>query len=401
MKKTVLMACGTILMTGLFLTSAAGEELQKGNPSKVVGYYHFNDSDLLLLANGTGYAVDSSSDDLLDGPHDFSVLFTGDDFIIETDESYTLFVKQKEKGRSESGGTYYAVYQDFEGLEEDGFDEGKQVRLGGYVFDNDYEVVEKTSLISFFGEDIAGGFGKVEGDGFPTPEEALGAYIEGLKDNDVDQMMAAFAVESFAENYNIVKTIERLRAYVPSVFYVPAVSDFSMRINTEQRRAEISRAIRNNYLVLTESKAILGDKAGYSIPVKEYETEADVNDPAQAMVDDLFVSDDSSILGSIDFREEFIDPRKLSDEYNQDTVRESMKRQLEANGGEDMVSVAAVFYCEEEPIFLCADAIQYEGRWYLYNLGGVIGSILGLDSNTFGMFPVKYDSEGILESALQ
>ena len=127
MKKTVLMACGTILMTGLFLTSAAGEELQKGNPSKVVGYYHSNDSDLLLLANGTGYAVDSSSDDLLDGPHDFSVLFAGDDFIIETDESYTLFVKQKEKGRSESGGTYYAVYQDFEGLEEDGFDEGKQV----------------------------------------------------------------------------------------------------------------------------------------------------------------------------------------------------------------------------------------------------------------------------------
>ena len=174
-----------------------------------------------------------------------------------------------------------------------------------------------------------------------------------------------------------------------------------MRINTEQRRAEISRAIRNNYLVLTESKAILGDKVGYSIPVKEYETEADVNDPAQAMVDDLFVSDDSSILGSIDFREEFIDPRKLSDEYNQDTVRESMKRQLEANGGEDMVSVAAVFYCEEEPIFLCADAIQYEGRWYLYNLGGVIGSILGLDSNTFGMFPVKYDNEGILEGALQ
>lgn len=401
MKKIVLMVLGTVLMTGILIASAAGEELQKGNPSKVAGYYHADDLDLLLLANGTGYSVDKDSDNLLDGPYDFSVLFAGDNFIIESDDSFVLFMKQKEKEKSESGGTYYAAYQEYEGLEEDGFDEGKQVRFGGYVFDNDYEVVERNSLISFFGEGITGGsYGKVEGAGYKTPEEALEAYIEGLKNNDVDQMLSAFAVESFAENYSIEKMIERLRAYMPTSGYVPTISDFSLRLNTEQRRAEISRALRNNYLVLTESKAILGDNAGYPIPLSDYETEADENEPARALADDLFISDDSSVLGSIEFREEFIDPAKLSDAYNKETVRETMERQMAQYGGQDMESVAALFYCEGEPVFLCADAIQYDGLWYLCSLGGTVSAILGMDANLSGMFPVKYDEEGVLKDAL-
>ena len=59
------------------------------------------------------------------------------------------------------------------------------------------------------------------------------------------------------------------------------------------------------------------------------------------------------------------------------------------------------FYCEEEPFLLCADAIQYDGRWYLCSLGGTLSSILGLDADTSGMFPGKYDKEGILEGVLE
>ena len=36
--------------------------------------------------------------------------------------------------------------------------------------------------------------------GFATPEAALTAYLEGLRNTDIDQMLSAFAIETFVEH---------------------------------------------------------------------------------------------------------------------------------------------------------------------------------------------------------
>ena len=43
---------------------------------------------------------------------------------------------------------------------------------------------------------------KTEGDGFASPEAAAAAYVEAFKNEDMDQMLSAFAVETFAANFD-------------------------------------------------------------------------------------------------------------------------------------------------------------------------------------------------------
>ena len=379
-----------VLVVGMMNLAAGAEELQESNPAKVAGYYHNEGADIIMLANGTAYSLEEGTESLLEGPIDYSVLCSGNDFILERKKSYSYFQLQEENGKTENGGHYYAVYTEYIGdVDEVGFKEGKQVNFEGYIFDNDYEVYERDSLMSFFGESVGSmGSGKMEGEGFDTPEQALETYIEGLKNNDVDQMIAAFAVETYVENYSLTKMVERLQSYQPVIGYIPSISDYSVRLNIEKRRSDITNAIRNQYLVLQGSKTVLGDNAYTSITMKDtYET-------AQELVDDLFVSDDTSILDSIEFKGEFISPSALSDLYDSENNQEIMKKQLAPFAGEDITSVAARFYCDGYPVLITADAIMYNGRWYLNSMSGNIGSLMGISSYLQGIIPLKYDEDG-------
>ena len=391
--KGLVLALLTALIPACTLSSAVmAENANEGNPAQIVGYYHSDEADILMLANGTGYTVDASSDHLLDGPYDFTVFFSGDDFVIAGDESYILFREQKEKGRSEGGGRYYAVYTDFLGMgSEIIFDEGKQVRFGDYIFDNDYTVYLRESLMTFFGENIGvGATGRMEGNGFDTPEDALGAYIEGLIDNSIEEMIAAYAVETYAENFSIVRMTERIGVYQPSYGFIPNISAYSMQLNVEKRRSDIITAIRNQYLVLQGSKTVLGEDAYRAIPLKDW------NDSAADLINDLFISDDAGILETIEFNGEFYDPGKLSKNYSAEQNRKYRRRQAEYMGAEDLVSVAAKFYSNTEPVVIMADAVRYDGRWYLSSMSGNIGSLLGLTHYVYGMLPLRYDEEGEL-----
>ena len=373
-------------------TAAMAGELNEGSPAMAVGYYHAEDSDIILLANGTGYSVDESSGSLLDGPFDFSVYYSGDDYMLAVEDSYTLFKEQKEKGKKENGGLYYAVYDEFVGMEgETEFYEGSQINFGGYIFGNDYVVYEKDPLMTFFGENIGvGATGRMEGNGFASPEDALGAYIQGMKDNDIDAMIAAFAVETYAENYSLIKMVERLGSFQPSIGYIPNISAYSIRLNIENRRSDITRAIRNHYLALQGSKTIIGEKAYSPVTIMgEYDSASD-------LLDNLFVSDDTGILDSIVFNDEFYDPALLSDHYSEERNRENLKKQMATIGAEDYTCVVAKFYSNGKPVVIMADAVKYDGRWYLCNMGGNIGALLGLSSYVYGMIPLQYDEEGYL-----
>ena len=102
----------------------------------------------------------------------------------------------------------------------------------------------------------------MEGEGADTPEDAVKIYLDGLAANDIDQMLSAFAVESYTENYSLAKEVEQLSAYTPAMKNLPPVSDFSRRINNETRRAQIMEWIRCHYLVITGSKAMDEENLG-------------------------------------------------------------------------------------------------------------------------------------------
>lgn len=155
---------------------------------------------------------------------------------------------------------------------------------------------------------------KMEGEGFFSPEEAAAAYISGLQENDISKMISAFAVETYAANYSLNQMVERLGTYMPSLGYIPPISEFSLQLNTEERRSAIVDAIKGHYLVLTGSGAVLGENAGIAVPLNEYSS-------SDKLLDSLFVSDDTPYLSQIRFEEEFIDPATLNPNYTSDIVQ--------------------------------------------------------------------------------
>ena len=54
-----------------------------------------------------------------------------------------------------------------------------------------------------------------ECEGFDTPEEAITAFCEALKEYDFEKALSTFALESYCENYDYAGFIERLRAFQP------------------------------------------------------------------------------------------------------------------------------------------------------------------------------------------
>ena len=378
----------TLLMAVCLTTvpmSVMAEELAELSPSKIAGYYHTEEVDILILANGKAFSVDTSSMELLRDAVSFTAYGNADDFIIEDNNEYALFSMQKDKGTTENGGTYYAVYEDYLGTEEEtDFQEGKHVKYGNYVFGNDYAVCERDSLNTFFGEVIGDGIsGRMEGDGFETPEDALGAYIEGLKANDINAMIAAFAVETLVENYSIVKMVDLMQSYNSAIPYLPNVSDYSTQLNVETRRAEIMESIRGQYLVLQGSKVAVGDSAYMPITLR------DTYDSASEMVDDLFVSDDTMVLGAIEFNKDYYDPDMLSDSYSSEDNRKLLEKRMAVYGAEDIAAAVTKFYSNGAPYVLMADTIKYNGRWYLNSMGGNIGAITGAPLYNYGLIPLQ------------
>lgn len=223
---------------------------------------------------------------------------------------------------------------------------------------------------------------KMEGDGFLTPRDALAAYIKGLQDNDIDEMISAFAVESVAVNYDLAKMVERTRAFMPSIGYIPNVNDLSTRINIENRRKTITDTIRFHYLALTESPLITENNYGQPITLSdEYES-------AQALVDTVFIPSNADLLGSIRFEGEFYSPALLSDHYMNMYNLENLKRQAEQAGAQGMTSVAAKFYCNDRPYLIAMDAVQYGTKWYLYSGIGNLANLLNIDAYKQGLMPL-------------
>ena len=378
------------------------EDLKEASPAKGAGYYHACNNeaseDILLFSNGTAYSISKGSTEL-EGPYDYVLYESGDDLVLSADEDRYVYLHwQKEKGKTENNGRYYAIYSNYVGHSgEVEWEEGRQIEYAGLVFDIGYDVYERESLTAFFGIDVTPvGNERIEGDGYDTPEEAFEAYIEGLQNNDIDQMMSAYAMESYVEYYSLADMINRQEAFMPSWGYVPNISDFSARLNLEKRRSDISASIRGQYLVLTRSKSLMEDNAGRVIPLK------DSYDSAEEMVEDLFTMDDSPYLSDIRFENEFIDPAEFTEYYMKEPNQMALQRRAAAMGAEEIVAVVGKFYCSGKPVLFMPDAVKLEGKWYLLNALGTIPMIMNMSTYTYGTlpFPDERTYERVLKGEL-
>ena len=223
-----------------------------------------------------------------------------------------------------------------------------------------------------------------EGSGFDSPEEAVSAYIQGWKNSDYAWMMAAFAVETYAANYDLNGTVERVGAYTPIMEFIPGISELSDEINIETRRSRISKIIKAHYLLLTQSKSMESTYAGTYRMLEDNET-------AEEMMADMFATDDSTYLSDITTDGVFIDPASLNEAYSSETNQAAIAKTAELAGADEVCSLLTTIRSAGAFYLLSMDTVRYGDRWYILEAGGNIGNLLGIPSDYMGLLPISED----------
>ena len=371
-------AAGIWLLQGMLVLA---DELPELEASEIAGYYYTADESILFLANGLAYTGFDS--ELRAAKTEIDVYGDSDNFII-TSQKYNqslYFSRQTEKD-----GVYFAIYNEYIGsVGEADFKEGKHIIVGDYIFGNDYEVAQQSPLFDFFGIESAdmSESGNVEGTGFASPEEAVTGFIGGLQKHNVKQMEAAFAVETYAENYDLEKMIEGIAAYTNSLGFVPNTSEFAIEINTGKRQEMVLDQIRNLYLTLIKAKTHYGERTEYAVPYHSSETSMD------EFMEETFPDNDRAF--EVIFEGKFISPEAVAQNYSSEKVQENMKNQSSYFKSDEIKSMVVLLEIDSEKYLLCMDVVLYGDKWYICNLSGTIGAVMGISRKNAGLYLMEDD----------
>ena len=216
---------------------------------------------------------------------------------------------------------------------------------------------------------------QMEGAGYDSPEEAVEAYLNYLKDGDLDGVISTFAVESYVDNYDMSAYFERVQVYRPflqsgaqlnGAFYFE--SDLSRELNIESRRAYILNGLYKQMLQIIICNADDEEFADEIYDAMMYATED------KGAVKDVmrFLSTDPE-LNSIE-----ID--RFHDEGDYDLYEEGIKmltKSLKKCWGSDIESVMVDLEIADEDYTLFMLCVCYDGKWYIAEFNNPVALTLG------------------------
>lgn len=215
----------------------------------------------------------------------------------------------------------------------------------------------------------------MEGSGYATPEQAAVAYLTALKRGDPDGMLAACAVETYADSFDLAAQIERLQVYTPYNALLPDNDAMSRTLNANLRQAELAYIMRLQYQFLSANDSALTDGA----PIRLGDGES-----GQALLDRLYHSGLLPFLNTMVIGDA-IDPTVLHTKYEDPNNQANLARQAAILGAQELRSVAIPVLFGSEALVFCPDVAQYNGRWYIANLQGNLANLLGSPSTQGGL----------------
>lgn len=219
-----------------------------------------------------------------------------------------------------------------------------------------------------------------EGPGFDTPEAAATAYLEGLRDGDLDAMAGAFAVESFAERCDYAALLDRLQVHTPPTALTscpfPADDELGAAANVEARRSTVASSVLQP-LVSQVSPHLFNE--GVAMPLRD---ETEIGEFQEQTAADFA----EYRLGRIEAITT-VEPGSLDEVYDS----EAHQRILEATAAtfglstDDYTDVAVTFQLDGEQWVFAPTVGRYDGRWYLVAPSGSLAAILGIPAGTGGL----------------
>ena len=217
----------------------------------------------------------------------------------------------------------------------------------------------------------------LEGPGFDSPEEAAEAYLDALKEGDVEGMLSTFAMETYVDNLDLEAYVERLRVYVPiSGTPLPGDSDLVQAINLEKRRATFTQIFAYQYLTLLDPDS----------PILEAEPLEVDEGQASEFLAQLEVRDDLEKLSEMTVGLT-VSPERLTDAYQQENNQENLRRLTNVYGADEIQSLALRVTVDGRDYLFCPDLVRYDDTWYVLSPMGNLGLLLGGATYTGGFLP--------------
>lgn len=222
-----------------------------------------------------------------------------------------------------------------------------------------------------------------EGPGWATPEEAVEAYLEGIKEQDLSKMIGAYAVETLVDHFDLQAQVTRLGMYslslVPSL---PSASGLVRDLNVQSRVSEITRT------TIYQMHALC-------LPGQDFTQPVTFGSEGREERIEVFVSDMDSAFSSVDFSTlqilRFIAPEDISELYMSERNQENIQSQIAPYGADEGRSVVVSFTVDGKVGALCCDAVRYGDLWYMLRGGGNIGAMIGLAAHNGGLIAMDLE----------
>ncbi len=182
--------------------------------------------------------------------------------------------------------------------------------------------------------------------GFDSPERAVKAYLEGLRDNDLKRI-----TDTFSENAN---TDDIMRQYT----------------------------------------ILCGLDLEAEGPVI-FKNQADVKAFVEKLDNSIKTVDFSSmkLIG-------FIAPEDLEEAYASQKHQENLIKAAQRYGGDKLISCIAAVEVGDIKYILVFDVIRKDGRWYNHQIGGIFANMLGMDREAVGIITLDTEDEKSLKQLL-
>lgn len=226
-----------------------------------------------------------------------------------------------------------------------------------------------------------------EGTGYDTPEDAVLAYVEALNRGDVDDMLATFALESFADHCDPDAFLVRMRAFNPATIGgVPVNGAYARSLLVNARYAQIANVLMQQYMEISAALE------GMMVPLEDSEARAEMearfaNSPLNAWA------------GNAQFVN-WINPALVEEKIALPMNLANSTLQTAYYGADDIDWKVAHLTLGGAQAVLFMQCVKYGDRWYNGELSGLPGAILGLPFNSAGMVVEGVTDYGVDLSAL-
>lgn len=217
--------------------------------------------------------------------------------------------------------------------------------------------------------------GKLEGKGYDSPEEAVTACLEALRDGDLGKAVSTFAIESFAEYFDEAANLERIAAH--NISFNALEKDFGKDYNIALRHEAAARTVYYQYLWFalkdTQYSELITDGRTMSLP-----TENERRGLLRTLADPVTLERLQTLeIREIMRPEDFLEKADLSN-YQSEVNQNNIEKMRRAYGAEQITSRIARVRIDGETYLFYMDLAQYDGKWYILSTPGNVGKLMGV-----------------------